>query len=126
MFLADLRRVDSRPFPVAHLTLQLPGPHPPHLVKTRADPMTQCAGASLPGRLRDYVADLSGLWYFWKPAHLKAKCALIELAISQLQMPGYTRFVVADRSLQIHGRCPRPIAKLGPAVGRRPSRGGVA
>ena len=84
MSISDLRQVDSRPFPVEHLIMQLLGPH---LAKTRANPMTPRVDASLPGLPRGYVADVSDLWYFWPPGHLKAKYVRKDLAICPLQAP---------------------------------------
>ena len=72
--------------------------------------------AVLPGRLRGYVADLSILWYLWKPNHLKEKYVSKELGRGQLQMPSYTPFVVADLSSD---PWPPPTADRKDAIGRR-------
>ena len=78
--------------------------------------MIPCVDAALPGPPRGYVADLSGLWYFWKPCHLKAKYAIKELAIGQLQTPSYTPFIVSDLSSD-HWSMPMSESKA--AIGRR-------
>ena len=78
--------------------------------------MIPCVDEALPGIPRGYVADISGLWYFWKPGHLKGKYVSKELAIGQLQTPSYTPFVVSDLSAD-HWSMPKSERKA--AIGRR-------
>ena len=108
MFLSDLRELGRRSFPEMQLAMLMLGHFTPQLAKQRTsskDPLFE--EVVLPGRLRNYTADLSSLGALLKPNQPMANYISRELARGKLQVPQYTPYIVPGLS---ESPWPLPIA----------------
>ena len=99
MFLSDLRELGRRSFPETQLAMQLMEHFKPQLLKSKANAKSPLFDEIvIPGRLRNFRADLSPMGAFLKPNQLMANYASRELARGKRQTPPYTPYIVADIS----------------------------